>query len=70
MIDQGSGRAGLGACDPSAERAGTDGWEVLYFQDGQAHRVHPPGSWPDDTWERDLLGSALPDLRQLPEEDA
>jgi hypothetical protein len=49
---------------------GTDGWEVLYFQDSRAHRVHPPGSWPDDTWERDLLGYAPPDLRKLPEEDA
>ena len=38
------------------DELGTDGWEVVYFQDGQAHRVHPPGSWPDDTWEHDLLG--------------
>jgi hypothetical protein len=35
---------------------GTDGWEVLYFQGGLAHRVHPPGSWPDRSWEQDLLG--------------
>jgi hypothetical protein len=48
----------------------TDGWEVLYFRDGQAHRVHPPGSWPDDTWERDLLGYGLPDLRKLPKQGA
>jgi hypothetical protein len=47
----------------------TDGWEVLYFQGGQAHRVHPPGSWPDDTWQGDLLGYAPPDLRKLAEED-
>jgi hypothetical protein len=52
------------------DELGTDGWEVLYFQDGQAHRVHPPGSWPDDTWERDLLGYGLPDLRKLPEQGA
>lgn len=38
------------------DELGTDGWEVLYFQDGQAHRVHPPGSWPDGTWQQDLLG--------------
>ena len=35
---------------------GTDGWEVLYRWDGRVHRVHPPGSWPADTWEQELLG--------------
>ena len=38
------------------DELGTDGWEVIYFHSGRAHRVHPPGSWPEDTWEQDLLG--------------
>jgi hypothetical protein len=35
---------------------GTDGWEVLYHLGGRVHRVHPPGSWPEEIWEHDLLG--------------
>jgi hypothetical protein len=66
----GAGRAGPGACIRVQDELGTDGWEVLYFQGGQAHGVHPPGSWPDDTRERDLLGYAPPDLRKLAEEIA
>lgn len=49
---------------------GTDGWEVLYKLGGRVHRVHPPGSWPAETWEQDLLGYAPPDPRERAEEDA
>ena len=35
---------------------GTAGWEVLYHLGGRVHRVHPPGSWPEETWEQELLG--------------
>jgi hypothetical protein len=35
---------------------GTDDWEVLYQLGDRVHRVHPPGSWPAETWEQDLLG--------------
>jgi hypothetical protein len=31
-------------------------WEVLYWLGDRLHRVHPPGSWPAETWEQDLLG--------------
>jgi dipeptidase E len=34
---------------------------VLYRQGGRVHRIHPPGSWPADTWEQDLLGYPPPD---------
>lgn len=37
---------------------GTDGWEVLYQMDGQMIRVHPPGTWPIDSWQHQLLGYA------------
>jgi hypothetical protein len=37
---------------------GTDGWEVLYQMDGQMIRVHPPGKWPIDSWQQQLLGYA------------
>jgi len=30
----------------------TDGWEVLYQMGSQIVRVHPPGSWPVESWER------------------
>ena len=40
---------------------GTDGWEVLYHLGGRVHRVCPPGSWPAETWQQDLLGYAPPD---------
>ena len=35
---------------------GADGWEVLYHLGDRVHRVHPPGSWPEEIWEQDLLG--------------
>jgi len=37
---------------------GTDDWEVLYQLGGQMRRVHPPGSWPIDSWRQQLLGYA------------
>lgn len=40
------------------EQLGADGWEVLYQMGSQLHRVHPPGSWPIDTWREELLGYA------------
>lgn len=43
---------------------GTDGWEVLYYLNGGVHRVHPPGSWPAETWQQDLLGYAPRGLRR------
>jgi hypothetical protein len=49
---------------------GTDGWEVLYNLGERVHRVHPPGSWPAETWEQDLLGYAPPDPRERAEEEA
>jgi hypothetical protein len=48
---------------------GADSWEVLYHMGGRVHRVHPPGSWPEETWQQELLGYAPRDLRKLPEED-
>jgi hypothetical protein len=45
------------------EELGTDEWEVLYKLGGRVHRVHPPGSWPAETWEQELLGYAPPDPR-------
>jgi len=45
------------------DELGTDEWEVLYNLDGRVHRVHPPGSWPVQTWEQELLGYAPPDPR-------
>ena len=38
------------------DELGTDGWEVLYQVDGRMLRVHPPGSWPVESWKQDLLG--------------
>jgi len=38
------------------DELGTDGWEVLYQMDGRMLRVHPPGSWPVESWKRELLG--------------
>lgn len=35
---------------------GTDRWEVLYWLGDRLHRVHPPGNWPAETWQQDLLG--------------
>jgi hypothetical protein len=37
---------------------GTGGWEALYNLGGRVYRVHPPGSWPVETWMQDLLGYA------------
>jgi hypothetical protein len=37
------------------DELGTDGWEVLYQMDGRMLRVHPPGSWPVESWEQELL---------------
>ena len=37
-------------------KLGTDGWEVLYQMDGRMLRVHPPGSWPVESWKQELLG--------------
>jgi hypothetical protein len=52
------------------DELGTDGWEVLHFMGGRVHRVHPPGSWPEETWRQELLGYTPPDLWKLPAEDA
>ena len=38
------------------DELGTDGWEVLYQMDGRMLRVHPPGSWPVESWKKELLG--------------
>lgn len=38
------------------DELGTDGWEVLYKMGGQVRRVHPPGSWPAESWQQQLLG--------------
>lgn len=38
------------------DELGIDGWEVLYQIDGQMFRVQPPGSWPVESWEQELLG--------------
>ena len=35
---------------------GSDGWEVLYQMHGRMLRVHPPGSWPVESWKQELLG--------------
>jgi hypothetical protein len=35
---------------------GTQGWEVFYKMGGRVHRVQPPGSWPAESWEQELLG--------------
>lgn len=40
------------------DELGTDSWEVLYYLGGRVRRVHPPDSWPAETWEQDLLGYA------------
>ena len=49
---------------------GTDGWEVLYDLNGRVHRVHPPGSWPAETWSQDLLGYTHLDPREVAKEEA
>jgi hypothetical protein len=52
------------------DQLGTDNWEVLYRMNGWVHRVHPPGSWPAETWMQDLLGYGPPDPRERAEEEA
>ena len=37
------------------DELGTDGWEVLYQMGGRMFRVHPPGSWPVESWRQELL---------------
>ena len=49
---------------------GTDGWEVLFHMGARVHRVHPPGSWPEETWRQDLLGNAPPEPKKWAEEEA
>jgi hypothetical protein len=40
------------------DELGTAGWEVLYKIDSQIRRVHPPSSWPIQSWTQQLLGYA------------
>jgi hypothetical protein len=40
------------------DELGTEDWEVLYKLDGQVRRVHPPGSWPVESWTQEMLGYA------------
>jgi hypothetical protein len=40
------------------DQLGQDGWEVLYRMGDRMMRVHPPGSWPIDSWQQQLLGYA------------
>jgi hypothetical protein len=47
---------------------GTDGWEVLYQMDGQMLRVHPPGSWPIESWRQQLLDYAPRPQDQEPQD--
>jgi hypothetical protein len=35
---------------------GTEDWEVLYRSGATIYRVHPPGSWPVESWRQELLG--------------
>jgi len=38
------------------DELGTDSWEVLYQMGGRMFRVHPPGGWPVESWQQELLG--------------
>ena len=38
------------------DELGTDDWEVLYQMGGRMSRVHPPGGWPVESWQQELLG--------------
>ena len=38
------------------DELGTDDWEVLYQIGGRMLRVHPPGAWPVESWQQELLG--------------
>jgi hypothetical protein len=46
------------------DELGADGWEVLYQMGSQLHRVQPPGSWPIDSWQEQLLGHAPQRIRE------
>jgi hypothetical protein len=41
------------------DELGTDDWEVLYQMGGRMFRVHPPGGWPVESWQQELLGYRL-----------
>jgi hypothetical protein len=43
------------------DELGTNGWEVLYQMGERMFRVYPPGSWPVESWEQELLGYRPPD---------
>jgi hypothetical protein len=38
------------------DELGTDDCEVLYQMGGRMLRVHPPGGWPVESWQQELLG--------------
>ena len=50
------------------DELGTDGWEVLYQMSRRMFRVHPPDSWPIESWKQDLLGyrPATPEPAAIP----
>jgi hypothetical protein len=50
------------------DELGTDGWEVLYQILGRMYRVHPPASWPIETWEQELLGYKSQDQQHAEEQ--
>jgi hypothetical protein len=47
------------------DELGTDGWEVLYKMRDRMRRVHPPGDWPVQSWQQELLGYT-PRVREPP----
>lgn len=51
------------------DELGTDDWEVLYQLGDRVHRVYPPGNWPAETWQQDLLGYPPPDARERAKEE-
>ncbi len=42
------------------DELGTDDSEVLYQMGGRMLRVHPPGGWPVESWQQELLGCYRP----------
>lgn len=50
------------------DELGTDGWEVLYQILGRMYRVHPPGDWPIESWEKELLLYTPRDPRRAEEQ--
>jgi hypothetical protein len=42
------------------DELGTDDWEVPCKTGSRMHRVHPAGSWPIDSWQRELPGYSRP----------